>query len=206
MNSNILCKLQPLLFKYHSFLNSAAMSDSLCNAASNLFIEKISIAPPLLSDLTPVIGSVSGSSKGFASGTVNDMELPQTPTNSSASPTGLLVETERLIEGARSIYAQLVNSVSPEKAAFTNTIVLIAQIENKLIAAKKLFGFYNSISTSSELHEAGRKTSVLFGKFESETLTRDDLFRLVDNVIRNQEQGNLSSEDAFTRKTNTSPF
>ncbi|GAM33502.1 thimet oligopeptidase [Talaromyces pinophilus] len=177
------------------------MSDSLCNAASNLFIEKISIAPPLLSDLTPVIGSVFGLSKGFASGTVNDMELPRTPANSSASPTGLLVETERLIEGARSIYAQLVNSISPEKAAFTNTIVLIAQIENKLIAAKKLFGFYNSIPTSSELHEASRKTSVLFGKFESETLTRDDLFRLVDNVIRNQEQGNPPKMRLLAKQT-----
>lgn len=125
------------------------------------------------------------------------MELPQAPASFSASPTGLLTETSRLIQEARSIYAQLVNNISPEKATFTNTIVPIARIENKLISAKKLFGFYNSISTSSALREASGRASVLFNTFESETLMRDDLFRLVNNVVRNQERENLSPEDAY---------
>jgi metallopeptidase MepB len=129
------------------------------------------------------------------------MGLPQAPASFSASPTDLLTDISRLIQEARSIYAQLVNNISPEKATFTNTIVPIARIQNKLILAKKLFGFYNSISTSSELREASRRALVLFNAFESETLMRDDLFRLVNHVACNQEEDNLSSEDAYYLKS-----
>jgi metallopeptidase MepB len=125
------------------------------------------------------------------------MDLPQAPTRFGVSATGLLGETDRLIKGACALYAQIVESISPEKANFANTISPIAQIENKLISAKKLFGFYNSTSTSSELREASARASVLFNKFESETLMRDDLFRLVNIVVCNQRKENLSSEDAY---------
>lgn len=134
------------------------------------------------------------------------MELPQDPTSFSTSPAGLLAETNRLIKEARTLYTRLVDSISLEKATFTNTISPIAQIENRLISAKKLFGFYNSTSTFSELREASGRASVLFNTFESETLMRDDLFRLVDNVVCNQGKENLSSEDSYYLKNKHQSF
>lgn len=134
------------------------------------------------------------------------MELPQSPTNFSASPTGLLAEMSQLIEEARSVYSQLVDRISPENANFINTILPIAHVENKLVSAKKLFGFYNSISTSEELRETSGRTWLLFSTFESGTLMRDDLFRLVDNVVRNQKTENLSFEDAHYLKNKHQSF
>lgn len=125
------------------------------------------------------------------------MKFPQVPASFSASPAGLLDETGRLIEEARSLYAQLVDRISPENATFANTILPLAQSENRLLTARKLFGFYNSTSILSELREAGGRASVLFDTFDSETRMRDDLFRLVNNVVYNQEKENLSPEDAY---------
>jgi metallopeptidase MepB len=98
------------------------------------------------------------------------MEFPQTSPSFSATPTSLSVETSRLIDEARSLYDQLVNSISAENATFKNTILPIAQSENKLISAKKLFGFYSSTSTSSEIREASGRASILFNAFDLEIL------------------------------------
>ncbi|GAM38564.1 hypothetical protein TCE0_033r09383 [Talaromyces pinophilus] len=165
------------------------------NAFPNFMIDT-NITPPVYKPGSCPLFSIPATALGVRPGIVN-MKFPQVPASFSTSPAGLLDETARLIEEARSLYAQLVDRISPENATFANTILPLSQSENRLLAARKLFGFYNSTSTSSELREASGRASVLFDAFDSETWMRDDLFRLVSNVVCNQEKENLSAEDAY---------
>jgi len=100
-----------------------------------------------------------------------------------------------ILEHTRKLQDEIVASIHPEDATFNNVILPLANDDNHTIALKKLFKFFSSMSTSEELRNTSNSSEALIGGFNSQFLMREDLFQLVDAVVRRKEK--LDPESLF---------
>jgi metallopeptidase MepB len=117
---------------------------------------------------------------------------PQPPPNFNDTPAGLLADTQTLINNTRQLHDQIVASINPSEAAFSSVLLPLIEDHNLAASRRRIFKFYGSTSTSSELRDASHASEILFTEFETETLQREDLFQLVDAIFHRDE--NLDPE------------
>jgi metallopeptidase MepB len=82
--------------------------------------------------------------------------------------------------------------VKLDSANFANTVLPIAHDDNKMAIESHIIGFYNAVSTNKELRDASSEAEQMLDDFGIETSMREDVFNLVDAVLKNKE--NLDPE------------
>jgi metallopeptidase MepB len=78
--------------------------------------------------------------------------------------------------------------VKLDSAKFADVILPIARNDNELARSTHIIGFYNAVSTSKELRDASTEAEQLLDDFGIESSMREDVFNLVDAVLKAKEQ------------------
>ncbi|KAL1953431.1 hypothetical protein VTO42DRAFT_2838 [Malbranchea cinnamomea] len=119
---------------------------------------------------------------------------PQPPPAFTGTPSSVLADTKRLIERSRSVQDSIASSVTPETASFANVLLPLAHDENALALETHILGFYQAVSTDAKLRDASTEAEKLLDDFAIESSMREDLFRLVDAVVKSGEGEKLDPE------------
>jgi metallopeptidase MepB len=109
---------------------------------------------------------------------------PQAPPNFNHNPSSVLNGIRAILDNTRKVQDEIVATVLPEDATFTNVLLPLAEDENNNIALKQLVKFFSSTSTSEELREASNSSEALISGFDAQTLVREDLFQLINAVFK----------------------
>jgi metallopeptidase MepB len=110
---------------------------------------------------------------------------PQLPPKFTATKDSLIKDTQKLIDRSRSIQDAVVRDGT---ATFAKAILPIAHDDNKMAIESHILGFYNAVSTSKELRDASSEAEQMLDDFGIESSMREDVFNLVDAVLKNKEQ------------------
>ena len=123
---------------------------------------------------------------------------PQNPPQRSpvftTSPESLIQNTKRLIEDSRKVQDHITRTVQSERATYANTLLPLAQNENRVALESHIIEFYQAVSSDSALRDASNEAKKLFSDFDIETAMREDLFVLIDVVMRNSHDDELDIE------------
>lgn len=78
--------------------------------------------------------------------------------------------------------------VKANKPAFAHVNLPMAQDDNRMALETHIIGFYNAVSTNKALRDASSEAEQLLDDFGIESSMREDVFQLVDQVLKNKEQ------------------
>jgi metallopeptidase MepB len=81
-----------------------------------------------------------------------------------------------------------VKNVTAEKATFEHVLLPIAHDDNKMSIETHIIGFYQAVSTDKALRDASSEAEKLLDDFSTESGMREDVFRLVDSVLKKKEK------------------
>ncbi|KAF2124916.1 thimet oligopeptidase [Dothidotthia symphoricarpi CBS 119687] len=110
---------------------------------------------------------------------------PQLPPKFTATTQSLLDDTKKIIEQSRKVQDDIVKA---DKATFADVMLPIAQDDNKMSLETHIIGFYNAVSTNKALRDASSEAEQLLDDFGIESSMREDVFKLVDQVLKKKEQ------------------
>ncbi|MCJ1439435.1 hypothetical protein MMC27_008829 [Xylographa pallens] len=113
---------------------------------------------------------------------------PQAPLLFTKSPRSIVDDAKRLIEHSRNVQDQIVRNVQPNEATFANVLRPLAHAENAMNLECRILGFYKEVSAESTLRDASNDAMELLNDFGIETAMREDLFQLVDAVLKKNEE------------------
>lgn len=122
---------------------------------------------------------------------------PPKPPFFTASPYSLIQDTKRLIETSRKVQDEVTRTVQPETATFANTLLPLAYNENRMALESHIIKFYQAVSSDSALRDASNEAKKLFSDYDTETAMREDLFVLIDAVMRNSQDEKLDIESCL---------
>ncbi len=125
---------------------------------------------------------------------------PQAPPVFTGTPTSIVDDTRRVIERACKVQNQVVEDVRPDTATFANVLVPLAHAENAMTVEANILGFYKVVSPDSKLRDASSEAQKLLDNFAIETAMREDLYRLVDAVLKKNEDLDQESYQLLVKK------
>jgi metallopeptidase MepB len=112
---------------------------------------------------------------------------PQAPPVFTGTPTSIIDDTKHLIERSRKVYDQVVANVELDAATFANVLLPLAHVENAMTLEAHTISFYKDVSTDSKLRDASSEAQKLLDDFAIETSMHEDLYKLVDAVLKKNE-------------------
>ncbi|KAH6681398.1 hypothetical protein B0J14DRAFT_613372 [Halenospora varia] len=104
---------------------------------------------------------------------------PQPPPLFTATKDSLVDDAKKLCTKTRSMPDELAKDIRPDKATFENVLLPMAQDEDAAALKSRIIGFYQAVSTDSELRDAGSKAEEMMDEFNIEASMREDIFALV---------------------------
>ncbi|KAF4611316.1 hypothetical protein G7Y89_g15697 [Cudoniella acicularis] len=113
---------------------------------------------------------------------------PQAPPLFTATPTGLVDDAKALCNTTRKLLDKIVAEVTPETATFANVVLPMAEDENAASLRGRIIGFYQAVSTDSQLRDASSKAEETMDEFNIEASMREDIFKLVDAAFNKKEE------------------
>lgn len=113
---------------------------------------------------------------------------PQLPPKFTATKQSLIDDTKRLIERSRGVQDAVARDVKLDSATFADSVLRIAHDDNKMAIESHIIGFYNAVSTNKELRDASSEAEQLLDDFGIESAMREDVFNVVDAVLKKKEQ------------------
>ncbi|KAF2442931.1 zincin [Karstenula rhodostoma CBS 690.94] len=119
---------------------------------------------------------------------------PQLPPRFTATPDSLVTDTKALIDRSRNIQDGIVKDVSPESANFKNVLLPVALDDNKMAIESHIIGFYQAVSTDKALRDASTEAEKLLDDFSIESSMREDVFKLIDAVLKKNESLDAESQ------------
>lgn len=118
---------------------------------------------------------------------------PQAPPKFTATPDSLLKDTKRLIDESKALQDALVKDVKLEDATFAKVCLPRAHEENNAAIESHILGFYQAVSTDQALRDASSEAEKQMDDFGIESIMREDVFNLVDAVLKKKEELNPES-------------
>jgi metallopeptidase MepB len=82
----------------------------------------------------------------------------------------------------------VVASVTPETASFDNVVLPMARDDNRLGVEFRVLEFYQSVSTNKEMRDAASEAEKEMDDFAIESSMREDVFKLVDAILKKKEK------------------
>lgn len=116
------------------------------------------------------------------------------------SASSIIEDTNKLIKRIRGAHDDIVRHVVLLDATFTNVIKPLAHAEDELNLGSDHLCFYQHVSPYEDVREASAQAKDLFTKFRSETLLREDLYQLIDAVLKKDENLDPESRLYLERK------
>ncbi|KIW06006.1 uncharacterized protein PV09_03187 [Verruconis gallopava] len=113
---------------------------------------------------------------------------PQAPPKFTGTPASLIEDTKRIIDRSKKLQDELVKNVKPEDATFENSCLPRARDDNIGALETHIIGFYQAVSTSQELRDASSDAEKMMDEFGIESIMREDVFALVDAVLKKGEK------------------
>lgn len=111
-----------------------------------------------------------------------------------ATTTKLIADsTTQVIKTSRQVLDRIVAETIPGSASFENVLLPLAHCRNAIAAEAGILGFYKEASSDASLRDESVKSKLLLDNFNNEIAMREDLFLLIDAVVKNK--GVLDSED-----------
>ncbi|KAI9371143.1 peptidase family M3-domain-containing protein [Aspergillus egyptiacus] len=112
---------------------------------------------------------------------------PQAPPVFTATADSILNDAKRLVEASRKVQDDIVAGISPETANFASVLKPLAHDQNVMGLESSILGFYQAVSTEKDLRDASFKAEELMDEFAIESSMREDVFKLVDAVLKKNE-------------------
>lgn len=122
--------------------------------------------------------------------------VPQLPPLFNATPTSLVLDAQKLVDGTKRVWDDIVATTTAQTATWDNTISPIIHDENHKSTALRVLRFYASTSPVPELRAASQEATTLFNNAEVDLYARRDMFSLVDAVVRGP-LGDLDGESRY---------
>ncbi|KAL5388130.1 hypothetical protein DPSP01_003120 [Paraphaeosphaeria sporulosa] len=119
---------------------------------------------------------------------------PQLPPRFTATPDSLVSDTKKLIDRSRNIQDAIVKDVTAASANFKNVLLPVALDDNKMAIESHIIGFYQAVSTDKALRDASTEAEKLLDDFSIESSMREDVFKLVDAVLKKKESLDAESQ------------
>ena len=113
---------------------------------------------------------------------------PQAPPLFTATPKTVISETKDMLGRTKELVDDIVGHINDKEATFQNVLVPMAQDENKQALESHILGFYQSVSTNSELRDASTEAEKLMDDFWIDMSMREDVFQLVDAVLKKKDK------------------
>ncbi|KAI4763194.1 metallopeptidase MepB [Aureobasidium sp. EXF-3400] len=111
--------------------------------------------------------------------------------------------TTQLIETSRQALDQIVAQTSLESANFENVLLPLAHCRNNIAAEAGLLSFYKEVSSDISLRDESSKSNLLLDNFNSEIAMREDLFVIIDSVVKRNEALDSESERLLRKEHRT---
>ncbi|KAL6817540.1 metallopeptidase MepB [Trichoderma camerunense] len=125
---------------------------------------------------------------------------PEPPPLFGATPSSITECARQLIQRLRQTQRQIIDTVLPEDATFSNVLLPLAQAENAVSADRWLITSYRNFSPDAALQDAANVAATMFEDFELETSLNNDLFNLINTVLRIGEQLDCESRRYLEKK------
>jgi metallopeptidase MepB len=117
----------------------------------------------------------------------------QAPPFFTRNPASIVEDARRLIELSRNVQDQITQNVHPDKATFANTLRPLVHAENSMQSESHILQFYQDVSSDPKLRDASGEADKLLKDFRTESAMREDLYRLVDAVLKRNENLEVES-------------
>jgi metallopeptidase MepB len=95
--------------------------------------------------------------------------------------------TTQLVETSRKAIDQIVAETSAGSANFENVLLSLAHCRNTIAAETGVLAFYKEASSDPSFRDESSKSKMLLDNFGTELAMREDLFVLVDSVVKKVE-------------------
>ncbi|MCJ1477254.1 hypothetical protein MMC13_005925 [Lambiella insularis] len=112
---------------------------------------------------------------------------PQAPPRFTNNPISIVEDAKHLIERSCKVQDQITQNVQPDAATFSSVLLPLARAENVMQVESHILGFYKDISSDPKLRDASSEAQELLDNFSLEAAMREDLYHLVDAVLRKKE-------------------
>ena len=113
---------------------------------------------------------------------------PQAPPVFTATPDSLVADTKAVIDKSKQISDDIVAKYSGKDADFKGVLLPMARDEDQQSLQTHILGFYQSVSTDQALRDASTEAEKLMDDAYIEASMREDIFKLVDAVLKKDEQ------------------
>jgi metallopeptidase MepB len=113
----------------------------------------------------------------------------------TATKSSLVDDAKALCDSTRKLLDKIAAEVSVETASFKNVVLPMAEDENTAALEARIIGFYQAVSTDSELRDASSKAEEIMDEFNIEASMREDIFVLVDAAWKKAQAGNPEGLD-----------
>lgn len=130
-------------------------------------------------------------------------EPPQAPIIFAATPSSIIEDAKRLIEGSRKVHHRIVKGVQPELATFGNVLLPLAHAERAMAVESKVLGFYRHVSQDPNVRDASNKAWKMFRNFETDKAMNESLFELVEAVFKKEKDLDSESRRLLGRRRKT---
>ena len=110
---------------------------------------------------------------------------PQAPPTFTGTPQSVIEETKTLLDKSKKITDDIVAKISDKDASFQKVLLPMSQDEDQQSLQTHILGFYQSVSTNQELRDASTEAEKLMDDAYIEASMREDVFKLVDTVLKN---------------------
>ncbi|KKY35816.1 putative peptidase family m3 [Diaporthe ampelina] len=123
---------------------------------------------------------------------------PQAPPTFIGTKENIVSDTKALCDKTRSLLDDLVAKIPADdssKTTFQNVLQPQIHDENDSALTARILGFYQYVSSNSELRDASTEAESIMDEFAIEMATREDVFKIVDAVYQKKDSLGLDTED-----------
>lgn len=113
---------------------------------------------------------------------------PQAPPTFTGTPQSVVEDTKALIDKSKKLTDDIVANVSDKDAAFESVMLPMSRDDDQQSLQTHILGFYQSVSTNQALRDASTEAEKLLDDAYIEASMREDVFKLVDTVLKKGEK------------------
>jgi metallopeptidase MepB len=113
---------------------------------------------------------------------------PQAPPTFTGTTESIIKDTKELLDKSKKITDDIVAKFSNKDASFNNVLLPMARDEDQQALQTHILGFYQSVSTDQSLRDASTEAEKLMDEAYIEASMREDVFNLVDAVLKKGEK------------------
>ena len=118
----------------------------------------------------------------------------QRPPIFTATPEAVVSETKNLLSKSKKLADDIVAAITEKDATFENVILPMTRDQDNMALEAHILGFYQSVSSDQEVRDASTEAEKLMDDFGIEQSMREDVFKLVDAVLKRGDKMDPESQ------------